>query len=215
MFDKKDAKKKSMEKNFKNLSNEEKAKLELEQAREQMANLRKELAEDEEAQAFLKAVGSIFGNLGKMASEVNNGNDDDPRNNFNQLGDISRYGQALNGKESLDTYGSVKDKLKDLEPMKYEPLPDYAPMEYEFDHDPTIVGYLFSLDGAGYKKEGRKLVRVKEINPTPLKQWENTSNPLLTYEGTSEFFYKYFEIDKEKDNIRVRFIDEEVKEDEK
>lgn len=212
MFGKKNVKKKNMEKSFEKLSNEEKVKIELE-----MANLKKELKENPEAQEFLKTAGSIFGNLEKIMSKSNLNQNDDSSNDRNYsyiLNDDIKIGSGYINPKSEQTYGNVLEKLGKMDYETFEPLPDYVPMEYEFDHDPSVVAYLFSLDGAGYTKHGNKLIIDEKTNPTTFKQWENPNNHLLTYEKTRSFFYKYLGIDREKDNKRVCFINEEVTRDE-
>lgn len=219
MFDKKSVKRKDItEKEFRKMSNEEKAKLELQQAREEMSNLKKELDNNPQAQEFLKAMSSLFGGIEKTMSQYQTGAEEEDeihkaiKINTDATGSVANMNRP-SGAKSEDEYGSVLDRLRDIDFEKakpLDPLPEYVPQDYEFDFDPKIISYLFSLDGAGYTGSGNSLKIDMKTNPTTIKQWTNTNNPLLDYPGLKHFFYRYLSIDEENDEKRVRFVDEEV-----
>ena len=221
MFDKKVAKKKDLSKDTRNLSNDEKMRLEVEMAKKEMAHLKEELENNPEAQELLKAIGSIFGGASTRNSSNASDNEDDSKYNM-MKGNLSDYSGSKNkvtdySKSADDASLGIMNKLKDkgrMEANTYFDAPDYIPQEYEFDFDPKIISFLFSLDGVGFHRSGNVNVDDKKINPTSVKQWKNDDNPFFINEKTKNIFYRYLEINEDKDEKRVYFIKEEVKEDE-
>ena len=221
MFDKKVTKKKDLSKDTRHLSDEERIRADVEMAKKEMAHLKEELENNPEAQELLKAIGSIFG--GASTRNSSNTSDDEDDSKYNMMkGNLSDYSGSKKkvtdySKSADDANLGVMNKLKDMGRMEtntYFDAPDYIPQEYEFDFDPKIISFLFSLDGMGFHRSGNVNVDDEKINPTSVKQWKNDDNPFFIYENTKSFFYRYLDINEE-DEKRVYFIKEEVKEDEK
>ena len=211
MFDKKEVKKKpASQKEFKNLSNEQKAKLEMDQVKEELARAKKELDNNPEAQEFLRAMGSFFGGISdsirKAAQDQAQEEDDSkltPYQKMGNHGDLGSYSSmnVASLKQEENTYGNVRNKLNAQDYEKIQMI-HYEEQDYEFDFDPKIISFLFSLDGASYKRKGNLLVADYSTNPTDFKQWTYSKNPFLENELLEEYFYRTMKINKEKDDIK-------------
>lgn len=220
MFDKKESKKKDLLKDPKHLSNDERMRRDVEMAKKEMAHLKEELERNPEAQELLKALGSIFGGSSTKNDSNVDENESDYRSSM-MKGNVSSFS---GDKKKVTDYSSSKNeadlgvmnKLKDIgrvDRETYFDIPDYVPQEYEFDFDPKVISFLFSLDGVGFFRKNDKNTADDKTNPTSIKQWNNLDNPFFINEKTKEYFYRYLDI-KEKEEKRVYFINEEVKEDE-
>ncbi|MBP5342609.1 hypothetical protein J6Y73_01635 [bacterium] len=200
MFERRDLKKKKIDKNPSNLSLEEKRKLEFEGAKKELEYMKKELDNNPEAKEMLKTLGEIF--KGIKSSETDEKED---TNILNQFGKIS----GASAEQISQDYNSVLDKIRNIEKYEKKYVVNYEPKDYEFDFDPKIISYLISLDGAGYKDYRNSGTIDEKTNPTSVKQWTNLNNPFLKNETLKRFYYKYFEIDEE-DEKRINFIEEVV-----
>ncbi len=219
MFGKKEVSKKPVcQKEFDKMSNEEKAKFEMEQARKELSKVKEELDNNPEAQEFLKAMGTLFGGIGesirKAAQDQANKEDDSsssPYYKMGNMGDVGSYSSVnvASLKQDENSYGNVRNKLNSQDYEKIY-MPHYEEQDYEFDFDPKIISFLFSLDGAPYKRKGNLLVADYSTNPTDFKQWTFSKNPFLENELLEEYFYRTMKINKEKDDKRVYWVKEEV-----
>lgn len=205
------------------MSDEEKR--DIHQAIEGMKEIKRQIDSDPEAKALFESLGGLFGNFAKdlagslgtskgKAESTQSGREAYRQGGF-QAADYAKVNDIpdsfqMNGSKT-EYANQYKDKEKIVEGRSggiYAALSleEYEPLDYELDIDPSIIAYLFSLDGAGYRESGNIQLIAEDINPTKMKQWNNKKNPFLKDPKLEAFYRKYFEIE-DSDDKRYDFVE--------